>query len=244
MSITENNRLGDLLKYELDKNYCREVVTIASGQNLKMGTVLGISNGKYTAAVNCTTIGDVNASGNLSVTESLSNTGGTISVTDGSVAITGGNVSITNGTLTITGGTSQTDTDGEVTTTTITGGAMAVTGGSIAISGGTVSVIDGTMSVTGGTSTITGATLEIDDGTLSLNADRVFACAVLMEDCDASTADKKALVLRRSCIVDESKLIFPTDATDDNKKKFKSDLARSGILARKSVPSRMNCNSR
>ena len=42
MSIEENNRLGDLLKYEADKNYCREVVTIAEGQNLKMGSVIGI----------------------------------------------------------------------------------------------------------------------------------------------------------------------------------------------------------
>ncbi len=42
MSIEENNRLGDLLKYEADKNYCREVMTVASGQNLKMGTVVGI----------------------------------------------------------------------------------------------------------------------------------------------------------------------------------------------------------
>lgn len=42
MSIEEKNRFGDLLKYEADKNYCREVMTLASGQNLKMGTVVGI----------------------------------------------------------------------------------------------------------------------------------------------------------------------------------------------------------
>lgn len=39
--VGENERIGALLKYELDKNYSREVVTIAKGQNLKMGTVLG-----------------------------------------------------------------------------------------------------------------------------------------------------------------------------------------------------------
>jgi hypothetical protein len=42
MAIEENKNLGDLLKYETDKNYCREVVTVASGQNLKLGTVVGI----------------------------------------------------------------------------------------------------------------------------------------------------------------------------------------------------------
>jgi hypothetical protein len=41
MVIEEDNRLGDLLKFEIDKNYCREAVTVASGQNLKFGTVVG-----------------------------------------------------------------------------------------------------------------------------------------------------------------------------------------------------------
>ena len=38
MAITEKDRIGSLLKYEADENYCREVVTVAEGQNLKMGT--------------------------------------------------------------------------------------------------------------------------------------------------------------------------------------------------------------
>lgn len=192
MVIEEKDRIGSLLKYELDKNYCREVVTIASGQNLKMGTVLGLSNGKYTAAVNCTTVGDVNASGDLAIT---------------------GNLSITGGTVSITGGTSATTTEDEVETTTITGGTIAVTGGTCSISG---------------------ATLGIDDGTLSLSADRVFASAVLLEDVDATSADKKALVLKRACIVDEGSLIFPISATNDDKAKYVKDLSRSGILVRKS----------
>jgi hypothetical protein len=41
MVVEEDNRLGDLLKFEVDKNYCRETVTVASGQNLKFGTVVG-----------------------------------------------------------------------------------------------------------------------------------------------------------------------------------------------------------
>ena len=39
--IEEKDRLLSLLKYEAEKNYCREVVTIAQGQNLKMGTIVG-----------------------------------------------------------------------------------------------------------------------------------------------------------------------------------------------------------
>jgi hypothetical protein len=40
--IEEGKNLGDLLKFEIDKNYCRETVTVASGQNLKFGTVVGM----------------------------------------------------------------------------------------------------------------------------------------------------------------------------------------------------------
>ncbi len=49
--ITEANRPGSILKYEADENYSREVVTIAKGQNLKMGTVVGevSASGEYKA---------------------------------------------------------------------------------------------------------------------------------------------------------------------------------------------------
>lgn len=40
--ITESNNLGDLLKYEAPSLYSRDVVTVASGQNLAMGTVVGL----------------------------------------------------------------------------------------------------------------------------------------------------------------------------------------------------------
>ena len=49
--ITETNNLGDLLKYEAPNRYSREVATIAAGQNLPLGTVLGRkdSDGKHYA---------------------------------------------------------------------------------------------------------------------------------------------------------------------------------------------------
>ena len=40
--IEEGKNLGDLLKFEADKNYCRETFMVASGQNLKLGTAVGI----------------------------------------------------------------------------------------------------------------------------------------------------------------------------------------------------------
>lgn len=40
-SITEQNNLGDLLKYEASSLYSRDQITVAKGQNLKLGTVIG-----------------------------------------------------------------------------------------------------------------------------------------------------------------------------------------------------------
>lgn len=41
MVVTEKNNLGDLLKYEASNMYSREDATIASGQKLKLGSVVG-----------------------------------------------------------------------------------------------------------------------------------------------------------------------------------------------------------
>jgi len=40
--ITETNNLGDLLKYEAPNLYSRDQITVGAGQNLPLGTVLGI----------------------------------------------------------------------------------------------------------------------------------------------------------------------------------------------------------
>lgn len=48
-TFTEPLNLGDLLKYEAPNLYSRDRVTVAAGQNVPLGTVLGIvtANGKY-----------------------------------------------------------------------------------------------------------------------------------------------------------------------------------------------------
>jgi hypothetical protein len=44
--LIESNYLGDWLKYEEDNHYSRDEVVVASGQNLKTGTVVGSVNNK------------------------------------------------------------------------------------------------------------------------------------------------------------------------------------------------------
>ena len=40
-ALTMAPTLGDLLKYELNGSYCRETVTLKSGTNFALGSVLG-----------------------------------------------------------------------------------------------------------------------------------------------------------------------------------------------------------
>lgn len=51
--ITEPNNLGDLLKYEASNLYSRDQVTVAKGQNLKLGAVVGKkTDGGFIKALN------------------------------------------------------------------------------------------------------------------------------------------------------------------------------------------------
>ena len=64
---TESNYLGDWLKFEEDSLYSRDQVTVASGQNLKTGTVVGIvtATGKVTQLAPSASDGSENAAGVL-----------------------------------------------------------------------------------------------------------------------------------------------------------------------------------
>ena len=48
-ALTEPMNLGDVLKYEAPNLYSRERITVASGQNLLLGTVVGLvtASGHY-----------------------------------------------------------------------------------------------------------------------------------------------------------------------------------------------------
>ena len=66
-ALTQPKTLGDLLKYEAPNFYSREAATVASGQNLQLGTVLGknSTNGKYYAINPAATDGTQTAVGVL-----------------------------------------------------------------------------------------------------------------------------------------------------------------------------------
>ena len=62
-TLTMSPTLGDLLKYELNASYCRETVTLKSGTNYPLGSVLGkiTASGKYRLSPDATVTGDEGA---------------------------------------------------------------------------------------------------------------------------------------------------------------------------------------
>jgi Bacteriophage lambda head decoration protein D len=62
-TLTKAPSLGDVLKYELNGNYCRETVTLKAGTNYALGAVLGkiTASGKYRLSPAAAVIGDEGA---------------------------------------------------------------------------------------------------------------------------------------------------------------------------------------
>ncbi|MFP3030315.1 MAG: head decoration protein [Wolbachia sp.] len=52
--ISEQNNLGDLLKYEASSLYSRDQITVAKGQNLKLGTVVALDKDSVVKIINPT----------------------------------------------------------------------------------------------------------------------------------------------------------------------------------------------
>jgi len=67
--LTQSPTLGDLLKYELNGNYSREIVTLKAGTNYALGSVLGkiTASGKYRLSPAATVVGDEGAEAAVAV---------------------------------------------------------------------------------------------------------------------------------------------------------------------------------
>ncbi|MBX6324139.1 MAG: head decoration protein [Rhodospirillaceae bacterium] len=77
--LTQSPTLGDLLKYELNGSYCREVVTLKAGTSYALGAVLGriTASGKYRLSPAAQVAGDEGAETALAVLiEAVDATGG------------------------------------------------------------------------------------------------------------------------------------------------------------------------
>lgn len=61
--LTKAPTLGDLLKFELNANYCRETITLKGGTDYPLGAVLGkiTASGKYRLSPAAQVVGDEGA---------------------------------------------------------------------------------------------------------------------------------------------------------------------------------------
>ncbi len=62
-ALTMSPTLGDLLKFELNANYCRETVTLKAGTSYTLGSVLGriTASGNYRLSPDAEVVGDEGA---------------------------------------------------------------------------------------------------------------------------------------------------------------------------------------
>lgn len=78
-ALTMSPTLGDLLKYELNGNYCRETVTLKAGTSYALGAVLGkiTATEKYRLSPAAAVVGDEGAETAVAVLiEAVDATGG------------------------------------------------------------------------------------------------------------------------------------------------------------------------
>lgn len=219
-SLTEGNRLNDILKWEEDNLYSRERVTVLSGQNLALGAVIGKvtksipTDGTLGSGTNgvCTDVtgGPKTQIGTYKATCIQANAADAdgiwrIEAPDGAVL----------GDLVVTQGTSGTGTftDPQINLT-------------ISYATGYNSVGDYfTIEVTKGSEKVVEIDFDAVDGSQE-------ACGFVIAAYDASGADVEGVAIVRNAIIDPNNLVWPDGATSDQKDAALAEMKAAGIITR------------
>jgi hypothetical protein len=203
-----NPLLGDMLKHEYLPAYCREAVTILSGQNLKIGAILGkVTVGSVTGAA------AAGNTGNGTIGSLSAGTGAKNGVYKAVIIEPGTNL----GTFKVE------DPDGVMIGTGVVGTAFAGAVNFTIADGSTDFVAGDSFNITValGTEKHKASPHTAADGSEVVQG-------VLLEDCDASGGDKTAIMLRRGpAIVNKDQLVYDASVDDATKKATK----RAGLLA-------------
>lgn len=215
--------LGDLLKFELSANYCRETVTLKAGTSYSLGAVLGkIAVGAATSAV-----------------KAGGNTGdGTLTLDATTPVLDGGKL----GVYTVRcieaaadGGTFEVqDPDGFVLGTVAVGATFADDIKFVIADGDTDFIVGDGFDVTIGASADSGK-YRLSPATGVDGSET--AVAVLLQAVDATAADVTGLVAARGpVIVSEAALAFDASVDDAAKEAAKkAQLAAAGIVVRQTA---------
>ena len=215
--------LGDLLKYELNANFCRETVTLKSGTSYALGSVLGkISVGSAEAAA-----------------KAGGNTGdGTLALDATTPVLSGAKIGVYTVRCTAAatnGGTFEVqDPDGFVLGSVAVGATFADDIMFAIADGDTDFIVGDGFDVTVAASDDSGKyTLSPATGVDGSET----AVAVLLQAVDATDADATGLIVARGpVIVSEDALVFAASVDDAAKQAVKkAQLAATGIVARQTV---------
>lgn len=209
----EPNYLGDVLKWEAENRYSRDAVTVLSGQNLAVGTVVGKARiGTITGAAAAGNTGD-----------------GTMGAVTAGNGIQVGVYQVTFIEPAANLGTFQVeDPDGAVIGTGVVASAFA---GKInfTIADGGADFVAGdrfTVTVAEGTGKVKASPDVAADGS-------EVAVGILMAAVDATAADKAGVIISRQAVVSEQGLVYDSTVDDAAKRAAKKvQLEAAGIQFR------------
>lgn len=219
-SLAEGNRLNDILKWEAENLYSREMIIVLSGQNLSLGAVIG----KATKSVPTTGTLETGSNGECTgVSGGAKTQFGTYKATcitanavdaDGVWRIEAPDGTVL-GDLTVTMGTSGTGsfTDPQINLT-------------ISYATGYNSVDDCfTIEVEAGSGKVVEVDFDAVDGSQN-------AYGFVIAAYDASSADVDGVAIVRNAIINSDNLVWPDGATEDQKDAALAELKAAGIITR------------
>jgi len=217
MSILyENDRLGDIVKSELDPEYSRSVVTVASGQDVALGAVLGkiLFSAPATGTAGTNT-GDGTCA---SVTAGKKAEVGTYSLTCLSVdgADSGWKVVTPSG-VRLDDAAAGAAYESSQINFTITAGATAFVAGDVF-----------TIAVAAGSGKVKAIDFDATDGSQ-------IAYGIAYDDYDATSGDMDGVAIAREAVVIGDKLVWPDDAASDQKVAALAELAAKNIMSEEAV---------
>lgn len=213
-NTTESNRLNDILKWEQENLFSREGVTVASGENLTLGAVIG----KITKSTPTEGTADGGNTGNgtcTGVTAGDDTQIGTYTLECTAAATDGG-------TFKVTAPNGEALPDAEV------GTAYANEQINFTINDGATDFAVGdkfTIAVAAGSGKVTEIDFSAVDGSQN-------AYGFVIDDYDASSADVNGVAIVRDAMVIEDNLVWPTGATADQKAAAMAHLKAAGIVTR------------
>jgi len=207
--LTQANTIQDILKWEAENSFSREVVTVKSGQDLEMGAVIGKIT-RVTPATGTADAGNTGAGTVSSVTATGKTKIGTYKIT--ALSATEFDLQDPDGVVLIAGGALGAYTHEQLNFT---------------IADGTPSIAAGDI-WTGAVNAGSGYVQELDLDGVDGSGD---AYGFLTAACDATGGNTKAVAIVRDAQIVTDDLVWPDGATSDQKAAALGQLAEKGIIA-------------